>query len=421
MVCKTEFHCPPLFFIQSLFVCLLSWSRPFAMAENSLVDSGFKGMSCSTPVNPFKAGNPFTSESVSSVDSSMHVESPGRRFQSAGPFASPLDPSVHGSSASHRFHSKNPFASESQQDTYSIDLFTHRPKLNKPIKNPADYDGTQSLRDYLKHFERCSVVNGWNQEEAALFLAAGLRGEAQKVLNGMSDSDCRNYAKIVDKLELRFGVEKQRELHQVRLHNRRQLENESVQALAADIRSLSSLAYQDLSPDTQERFAVQHFIDALKDRDDRLKLRRDKPRTLDDALSLACELEAFRLVDGDEWRSPLQVRSVDEADKEPDLLKAQLDMLRSDILVQEQRQETQQVAMQQLVEQMQQLSKSLSLNTSGSQQLLPPSRYSNRNVQCWNCKLFGHYRRNCPKYKSLDRAKPGSGNARRVSPTGQGY
>ena len=86
MVCVTEFHCPPLFFIQSLFVCLLSWSRPFAMAENSLVDSGFKGMSCSTPVNPFKAGNPFTSESVLSVDSSIHVESPGRRFQSAGPF-----------------------------------------------------------------------------------------------------------------------------------------------------------------------------------------------------------------------------------------------------------------------------------------------------------------------------------------------
>ena len=91
------------------------------------------------------------------------------------------------------------------------------------------------------------------------------------MLNGMSDSDCRNYAKIVDEFELRFGVDKQRELHQVRLHNRRQLENESVQTLAADIRSLSSLAYQDLFPDTQERFAVQLFIDALKDRDDRLK------------------------------------------------------------------------------------------------------------------------------------------------------
>ena len=61
-------------------------------------------------------------------------------------------------------------------------------------------------------------------------------------------------------------------------------------------------------------------------------------------------------MDGDERRSPRQVRAVDEADKEPDLLIAQLDMLRSDIRVQQQRQETQQVAMQQLVEQIQQLS-----------------------------------------------------------------
>ena len=98
----------------------------------------------------------------------------------------------------------------------------------KPVKNPVDYDGTQSLRDYLKHFERCSVVNSWSKEEAAVFLAASLRGEAQKVLTGLSDTDCRNYEKIVGRLELRFGVEKQCELHQARLHSRTQQEKESV-------------------------------------------------------------------------------------------------------------------------------------------------------------------------------------------------
>ena len=50
------------------------------------------------------------------------------------------------------------------------------------------------------------------------------------------------------------------------------------------------------------------------------------------------------------------------------MLKAQLDMSRSDIGVQQLGLDTQQVAMQQLVEQIQQLSKSLSLNTYGSQQ-----------------------------------------------------
>ena len=128
-------------------------------------------MSCSTPVNPFKPTNPFTPASDSSVN---YFVSPSRRF-----------------------HSANPFAPESDTDHSSADLFTQRRKFNKPVKNPADYDGSQSLRDYLRHFERCSVFNGWSKDEAAVFLAASLRGEAQKVLNGMSDSDCRNYARLL--------------------------------------------------------------------------------------------------------------------------------------------------------------------------------------------------------------------------------
>ena len=69
------------------------------------MDSGFKGMSCLTSVNSLKPGNWFTVESVSSVDSSVNMESPSRRFQSANLFASWLDPSVNITSASHLFHS----------------------------------------------------------------------------------------------------------------------------------------------------------------------------------------------------------------------------------------------------------------------------------------------------------------------------
>lgn len=32
---------------------------------------------------------------------------------------------------------------ESQQDRNSTDLFTHPRKFNKPVKNPADYDGAR--------------------------------------------------------------------------------------------------------------------------------------------------------------------------------------------------------------------------------------------------------------------------------------
>ena len=48
--------------------------------------------------------------------------------------------------------------------------------LTKLLKTSVGYDVTQSLCDYLKQLERCAVVSGWSREEAASFLAAGLRG-----------------------------------------------------------------------------------------------------------------------------------------------------------------------------------------------------------------------------------------------------
>ena len=130
MLCVTEFQRFVWFCFEILLVC-------FAMEENSIMDSGFRRMSCSTPANPFKPWNSFTPATDSSLDSSVNVKSPRRRI-----------------------HSTNPFASENQLDNSPADLFTPCRKFTKPVKNPSDYDGTQSLRDYLEHFGRCFVVNG---------------------------------------------------------------------------------------------------------------------------------------------------------------------------------------------------------------------------------------------------------------------
>ena len=143
------------------------------------------------------------------------------------------------------------------------------------------------------------------------------------------------------------------------------------------------------NPLASERF-VKHFIDAVKDEYDRLRLRRDKPCSMDEASSLACELQAFCLLDGDWRRSSAKVCSADEVVREPHLFESQLEMLCHDIQLHEQRQETQQVALQQLVQQIHQLTRLMSLNMPGSQQSPPASRYSSR---CWYCKESGHYLR----------------------------
>ena len=168
-------------------------------------------------------------------------------------------------------------------------------KIKKPVKLPEDFDDKQPLKEYFMHFERWGIVNGWNEEDKAMFLTASLRGDSRKRLSGLTELECKQYSKIVERLQLRFGVEKQAELHHAILLNRRQFEGESLPMLATDIRSMVDLAYQELGVPVQERFAVQHFIDALYDKDDRLYLRREKPETLDQALSLA--RESFRVLD----------------------------------------------------------------------------------------------------------------------------
>ena len=96
-------------------------------------------------------------------------------------------------------------------DEKSLELSADR-RIKKPVKLPEDFDGKQPLKEYLLHFERCLLINGWIEEEKAMFMAASFRGESRKLLSGLTDSEGRQYAKIVERLQLRFGVEKQGEL-----------------------------------------------------------------------------------------------------------------------------------------------------------------------------------------------------------------
>ena len=285
-------------------------------------------------------------------------------------------------------------------------------QTRKPVKLPEDFDGKQPLKEYLLHFERCSIVNGWTEEEKAMFLAASLRGDSRKLLSGLTDSDCQQYDKIVERLQLRFGVEKQAELHQARLLNRRQFEGESLQVLATDIRSLVDLAYQDLGAPVQERFAVQHFIDALSNQDDRLYLRREKPGTLDQALSLARELESLRLLDSNTSarRAGSKVRAMET---ERTQLQTKVDGLKLQI---DQQLEAQQNILTQL-------------NAFLVNQLQPqgtptirnevPQENQTRGWECWHCGKRGHMRKECPKRRGRPASDQYSGNGNRVSSRAQ--
>ena len=369
---------------------------------------------CSTPISP---QNPFKQDLEDVSQFFVHSEVEGSSdtqvaatpraksnpFSSDSGFAEPTTPlATSASQPTVAVQSCNPFRRDETvlNAEKSLALSADR-RIRKPVKLPEDFDGKQPLKEYLLHFERCSLINGWTEEEKAMFLAASLRGESRKLLSGLTESEGRQYAKIVERLQLRFGVEKQAELHQARLLNRRQFEGESLQMLATDIRSMVDLAYQDLGNSVQERFAVQHFIDALSDKEDRLYLRREKPSTLDDALSLARELESLRLLDSNNSlrQADTKVRAIET---EQTQLQTEVDRLKHKIEQQQHKLEAQANIIAQLHQFL-----------AKQQQPQGPPRGG---WECWICGESGHLRKQCPRYRARPESTQPSGNGRRVSP-----
>ena len=194
------------------------------------------------------------------------------------------------------------------------------------------------------------------------------------------------------RLETRFGVEKHAELHRARLHNQRQNKGESLQELASDIRSMVDLAYQDVRANIQERFTVQHFVDALIDREDRLYLRREKPASLDKALALARELESLRLLDNSSaGNRDYKLRAIGAESAE---LKDELLELKAKILAQDKILKARQTLIKKLNELVAQEKKAQGFQTKGNQGSQGASK-----MECWSCGEGGHFRRNCPKLR----------------------
>ena len=147
MVSTFEFQCFSLFSVKSLLICLPSWFRLSAMAENSPVESGFKGMTCSTPVNPFKQGKPFTSVWFLCWPVTKNGPSKSQISMPKPVCFARIDPSVNIGSASH------PFQEISICHKEQLTL----PKgLQKLLEGSADYLTDVRLRDCRSYW---SIIN----------------------------------------------------------------------------------------------------------------------------------------------------------------------------------------------------------------------------------------------------------------------
>ncbi|KAJ8026789.1 hypothetical protein HOLleu_31728 [Holothuria leucospilota] len=78
---------------------------------------------------------------------------------------------------------------------------------------PPQFDGLTNWDDYLVQFELISELNGWSPDTKALYLAAGLKGQARAILSKLDAVRRRDFKELVTALGRRFGAASQTQLY----------------------------------------------------------------------------------------------------------------------------------------------------------------------------------------------------------------
>ena len=104
-----------------------------------------------------------------------------------------------------------------------------------------------------------------------------------------------SFAAVVELLETRYGQRNRAEQYRVELKARRRKPGENLQGLYQEICRLVALAYpgEHSSSQLSALIARDAFLDALNDRDLYVRVLEREPQTIEQALSIACKLEAI--------------------------------------------------------------------------------------------------------------------------------
>ena len=296
---------------------------------------------------------------------------------------------------SHTEGTYSPGAYRDRSDTRQSDLSDSNRHLSSedrecvvPIsrreKEPEKFDGKSvDWKDFIVQFEYVADWNRWSYKEMAQQLVMCLRGTAQKLLGDLPSTQLTDYATLKTTLGNRFNPQERESAYRCEFRSRKRQKNETPSDYGYAIRRLGCLAFPDIPASSLEPFIIDQFTTGVGGPDLRKHITFRHPKTLDSAISLAVEYEAF---DGCQGLRKPQVTFEDDPPKVDSIHKSshQNDDVRA--LTK---------ALEECTRRLTKLSEEIQANNNRARS--PRPNYQNRSKYCQKCKTHDHNTNTCTK------------------------
>ena len=277
-----------------------------------------------------------------------------------------------------RSHRHSPH-SDSDTDS-SVDRCSRH---GNPRKHPKAlrFDGKTNWLSFKKKFDSYRKVLRWSEEESKDYLMWSLEGKALDFLT-ITKIDLEKYSfrKIMKKLETRFGVKELTETSKAKFRQAFQKQDESLEDWADRVMTLATPAFVDLPEDHLKKEAIARFCQGCTDKEAAKHACFKKPETMEEALNLVKHHQYIsQAVDGKKAKREYEA-SVNAVQSPSEARIEQL--IRS--------------ALRDFAAKLQESSTSLPSSSETKEKAKKKNSFS----QCFFCKKFGHFKKDCRVYQA---------------------
>ncbi|MES9879992.1 MAG: hypothetical protein ABW185_03835 [Sedimenticola sp.] len=296
-------------------------------------------------------------------------------------------------------------------------------------------EGKCSWKVWLARFTTVAEIHNWDENTCLSELVQHLDGSAADFVFDQISADCRfDYKRLVREMNSRFLMEETRKTYRIQFGRRTQRHRESVEEFASDLKRLYDRAYERRDPDIRQQSLVDKFLAGLRDQDLQFAVEWSKePATIEEAVRHVIHYMEARQgrdhEDGCDYRgtshynsNPRKVTFSDDSDDSDDDFEKRRYASRSPIRRNRHPVSVRQVlnstgkpsldttkspkvlgnASSNLVHAMEQFvacfgNENRTDNREDHPTVVSSGRDGFANIQCYQCRNFGHIKRDCPE------------------------